>query len=143
MMRSLTLLVLVICVGLSLSATPVRRPHSPGSGPSSSSGSYSTSSNGHPIWVNCGAPFLQSFSARDSSHPQGANNDHYKIYSVSVSPSSPRIGHNITISIDGQLDETVSFGYGSVVLNWNGYPILNCTKDLCVPPCSSMSKVSL
>jgi len=90
---------------------PRHRPPHHRLGGEASSGSSGSS---HNLWKSC-----------------GSSADHYKIYSVNVYPSTPRIGHNLTINIAGQLDETVYFGYGSVVLQWNSVPILNCTKDLC------------
>lgn len=117
----------VLCSLVQANRMPARRS-------STYSSSSSTSGAQHNLWQNCGTDdilflLLSLFWALDQ-HLVGSEKDHYKIYSASVYPSQPKIGNNITISISGELDETVYFGYGSVVLQWNGYPILNCTKDL-------------
>lgn len=91
----------------------------------------SSSGTSHSIWSNCGTIYwVFSLFWRLKLRAIGSGNDHLQISSVQITPNQPTIGSNVTISIAGKLDETIFFGYSSVVLKWNGYPILNCTTDL-------------
>jgi len=66
------------------------------------------------IWKNC-----------------GSSTDHFSISNVTITPDPPVIGENLTISISGTLDETITGGNAYVWAKWKNILVYNHTYDLC------------
>jgi len=54
------------------------------------------------IWEDCSSP-----------------NSHFKISTVSIKPDPPKIGQNVTVSVSGTLDKTVTAGHVNFTVQYN------------------------
>ena len=61
----------------------------------------------------------------------GGIDDHWKFSLLKAQPQHPEPGEEVTLSVKGKLDETVTGGTVQTIVTYGFYPIINEIDDLC------------